>query len=77
MSQFGTMNDTDVAAVKARLIQQIKEMSDAEIEIAAKSEDSRLLHRQCLQGTCGCTRLYRCSPGRMGSESRQESIRGL
>lgn len=40
MSQFGTMSDGDVAAVKARLIQQIKDMSDAEIEIAAKSEDS-------------------------------------
>jgi hypothetical protein len=40
MSQFGTMSDTDVAAVKARLIEQIKGMSDAEIEIAAKSEDS-------------------------------------
>lgn len=40
MSQFGTMNDADVAAVKTRLIEQIKGMSDAEIEIAAKSEDS-------------------------------------
>lgn len=40
MSQFGTMNDADVAAVKTRLIQQIKDMSDAELEIAAKSEDS-------------------------------------
>jgi hypothetical protein len=40
MSQFGTMSDADVAAVKSRLIQQISDMSDAEIEIATKSEDS-------------------------------------
>ena len=40
MSQFGTMSDTDVAAVKTGHIEQIKGMSDAEIEIAAKSEDS-------------------------------------
>jgi hypothetical protein len=40
MSQFGTMNDADVAKVKTRLIQQINEMSNAELEIAAKSEDS-------------------------------------
>jgi hypothetical protein len=40
MSQFGTMSDADVAEVKARLIEQIRDMSDAEIEIAAKSEDS-------------------------------------
>jgi hypothetical protein len=40
MSQFGTMSDADIAAVKTRLIQQINDMSNAELEIAAKSEDS-------------------------------------
>lgn len=40
MSQFGTMSDAAIAAVKTRLIEQISGMSDAEVEIAAKSEDS-------------------------------------
>jgi hypothetical protein len=40
MSQFGTMSDGDVAAIKARLLEQINAMTDAEIEIAAKSEDA-------------------------------------
>jgi hypothetical protein len=40
MSQFGNMSDHDVDAVKTRLIEQIQGMSAAEIEIAAKSEDS-------------------------------------
>lgn len=40
MSQFGSMSDHDVAAVKKRLIEQIQGMTDAEVEIAAKSEDS-------------------------------------
>ena len=38
--QFGSMSSDAVDSVKARLIEQIKGMTDAEVEIAAKSEDS-------------------------------------
>jgi hypothetical protein len=40
MSEFGSMSGPEVDAVKQRLISQISEMTDAEIEIVTKSEES-------------------------------------
>lgn len=40
MTEFGNMSASEVDAVKKRLIAQISEMSDAEIEIVSKSEES-------------------------------------